>query len=69
MKEEKETKKVYLVDAGDYDLESPYQIIPDFMKWIEDGCNIEDDECENKSEVDFDELYLLECQKKELKVW
>lgn len=30
MKQEKETKTVYLVDASDYDLESPYQIIQDF---------------------------------------
>ena len=65
MKQEKETKKVYLVDAGDYDLESPYQIIPDFMKWIEDGCNI--DECECESEVDFGDLYLLQMPKEGVK--
>ena len=67
MKQEKETKKVYLVDAGDYDLESSYQIIPDFMKWIDDGCDIEDDECENKSEVDFGDLYLVEMPKEGVK--
>lgn len=65
MKQEKETKKVYLVDAGDYDLESPYQIISDFMKWIEDGCNI--DECECESEVDFGDLYLLQMPKEGVK--
>ena len=35
MKQERETKTVYLVDAGDYDLETPYQIIQDFNEWME----------------------------------
>lgn len=35
METEKETKTIYLVDAGDYDLETPYQIIPNFNEWME----------------------------------
>ena len=42
MKQEKETKTIYLVDAGDYDLETSYQIIQDFNEWMEKGCEIED---------------------------
>ena len=37
------------------------------MKWIDDGCDIEDDECENKSEVDFGDLYLVEMPKEGVK--
>ena len=67
MKQEKETKTVYLVDAGDYDLESPYQIIPDFNKWMEKGFEIEDIDGEDVRGVDYGDLYLIKMPKEGVK--
>ena len=67
MKQEKEAKTVYLVDAGDYDLESPYQIIPDFNKWMEKGFEIEDIDGEDVRGVDYGDLYLIKMPKEGVK--
>ena len=67
MKQEKETKTVYLVDASDYDLESPYQIIQDFNEWMEKGCEIEDIDGEDIRGVDYGDLYLIKMPKEGVK--
>ena len=67
MKQEKETKTIYLVDAGDYDLETPYQIIQDFNEWLEKGCEIEDIDGEDIRGVDYGELYLIKKPKEGVK--
>ena len=59
MKQDKEAKTVYLVDAGDYDFESPYQIFPDFNKWMEKGFEIEDIDGEDVRGVDYGDLFLI----------
>ena len=61
--QEKETKTIYLVDAGDYDLETPYQIIPNFNEWMEKGCEIEDIDGEDIRGVDYGDLYLTKMPK------
>ena len=67
MKQEKEAKTVYLVDAGDYDLESPYRIIVDFNKWMEKGFEIEDIDGEDVRGVDYGDLYLIKMPKEGVK--
>ena len=67
MKQEKETKTVYLVDASDYDLETPYQIIQDFNEWMEKGCEIEDTDGEDIRGVDYGDLYLIKMPKEGVK--
>ena len=67
MKQEKETKTIYLVDAGDYDLETPYQIIQDFNEWMEKGFEIEDIDGEDIRGVDYGELYLIKMPKEGVK--
>ena len=67
MKQEEETKTVYLVDAGDYDLETPYQIIQDFNEWLEKGCEIEDIDGEDIRGVDYGDLYLTKMPKEGVK--
>lgn len=67
MKQEKETKTVYLVDASDYDLESPYQIIRDFNEWMEKGCEIEDIDGEDIRGIDYGDLYLIKMPKEGVK--
>lgn len=67
MEQEEETKTVYLVDAGDYDLETPYQIIQDFNEWLEKGCEIEDIDGEDIRGVDYGDLYLIKMPKEGVK--
>ena len=67
MKQEKEAKTVYLVDACDYDLGSPYQIIQDFNEWMEKGFEIEDIDGEDIRGVDYGDLYLIKNAKRRSK--
>ena len=67
MEQEEETKTVYLVDAGDYDLETPYQIIQDFNEWLEKGCEIEGIDGEDIRGVDYGDLYLIKMPKEGVK--
>ena len=67
MKQEKEAKTVYLVDACDYDLGSPYQIIQDFNEWMEKGFEIEDIDGEDIRGVDYGDLYLIKMPKEGVK--
>ena len=63
----KEAKTVYLVDACDYDLGSPYQIIQDFNEWMEKGFEIEDIDGEDIRGVDYGDLYLIKMPKEGVK--